>query len=113
MRQYLVDVNLPYYFSLWKNEKYIHQRNIDPKWKDTKIWDYAKENNLTIITKDSDFSEKILFLEPPPRIIHIKFGNVKMKMFHKIITETWEEICKTSKNYKLVNVFIDRIEGIE
>lgn len=112
MRQFLIDVNLPYYFSLWNNEHYIHQRNINPKWKDVKIWDYAKENNLTIITKDSDFSEKIIFLEPPPRIIHIKFGNVKMKLFYKIISELWEEACETSKKYKLVNVFLDRIEGI-
>jgi predicted nuclease of predicted toxin-antitoxin system len=113
MIQYLIDVNLPYYFSLWNNENFVHQRNIDPKWKDNKIWDYAKKNNLTIITKDSDFSEKILFLQPPPRIIHIKFGNIKMKMFHKIVSGNWEEICKTSKYFKLVKVYIDRIEGIE
>jgi predicted nuclease of predicted toxin-antitoxin system len=112
MSKYLIDVNLPFYFSLWNNEDYIYQRNINPKWNDSKIWDYAKENNLTIVTKDSDFSERILFNEPPPKVIHIKFGNIKMRAFHKVITNNWEEVCKTSENYKLVNVFVNRIEGI-
>jgi predicted nuclease of predicted toxin-antitoxin system len=25
------------------------------KWEDEEIWNYARENNLTIISKDSDF----------------------------------------------------------
>lgn len=112
MIKYLIDVNLPYYFSPWNNENYIYQRNINSQWKDNRIWEYAKENKLTIVTKDSDFSERILFLEPPPKVIHIKFGNIKMNSFHKIITDIWDEVCEISENYKLVNVFVNRIEGI-
>lgn len=112
MKKYLIDVNLPYYFSIWNNENYIHQRDINPKWKDKQIWDYSKKNNLTIITKDSDFSDRIIFLEPPPKVINIKFGNIKMKKFHKIMTDIWNDVCEISENYKLVNVFINRIEGI-
>ena len=29
MPRYLMDVNLPYYFSLWRGEQYIHQKDID------------------------------------------------------------------------------------
>jgi AcrR family transcriptional regulator len=64
------------------------------------------------ITKDSDFSDRIIFLEPPPKVINIKFGNIKMKKFHKIMTDIWNDVCEISENYKLVNVFINRIEGI-
>ena len=76
MKKFLIDVNLPYYFSLWKGTDYIHQRDIDAKMKDSEIWQYAKDNNLTIITKDSDFSERIILNSPPPKVIHIKFGNL-------------------------------------
>jgi predicted nuclease of predicted toxin-antitoxin system len=50
MKKYLIDVNLPYYFSLWNTDQYIHQKDINDEWTDDKIWDYSKENNLTIIT---------------------------------------------------------------
>lgn len=79
MPKFLVDVNLPYFFSLWKNEDFIHQFDINDAWPDNKIWSYAKEHQLTIITKDSDFSNKILFHTPPPKVIHVRFGKLKMK----------------------------------
>ena len=46
------------------------------------------------------------------REILILNGNIKMNSFHKIITKIWDEVCEISENYKLVNVFINRIEGI-
>jgi len=112
MLKYLVDVNLPYYFSVWKGEEFIHQREIDPLMSDSLIWQYAKENDLTIITKDADFSDRILFHTPPPRIIHIKYGNLKMNEFHRLILNNWENICELSHDHKLVRVFKDRIEAI-
>lgn len=61
MAKFLIDANLPYRFSLWKSDDYIHQNDIDDEWTDSQIWDYAKDNNLTIITKDADFSNRIFF----------------------------------------------------
>lgn len=113
MAKYLIDVNLPYRFSLWKSEDYIHQKDIDDEWTDTQIWNYAAENNLTIITKDADFSNRIIFHEPPPKVIHIRFGNMKMNDFFLTVTKIWKDVIDLSENHKLVNVFRDRIEAIE
>ena len=113
MPKYLIDVNLPYRFSLWKDEDYIHQTDINDEWTDERIWDYAAQNNLTIITKDSDFSNRIIFHEPPPKIIHIRFGNMKMREFFTITTAIWGDVLELSENHKLVNVFRDRIEAIQ
>ena len=63
MPDFLVDVNLPYHFSLWKGDNYIHQNDIDDEWTDTQIWNYARENDLTIIQR-----QRFLFprdLSPP------------------------------------------------
>jgi len=87
--------------------------DIDPKAKDKQIWEYAKQYNLTIITKDSDFSNRILVSLPPPKIIHIKFGNLKMNEFHSLISNNWLEILELSKINKFVNVYKDSLEGIE
>ncbi|MGV3585659.1 MAG: DUF5615 family PIN-like protein [Adhaeribacter sp.] len=112
MAQFLVDANLPYYFSLWHNEQFIHQIDLGDSWTDEQIWEYAKENNLTIITKDADFSNRILLKEPPPKVIHMRIGNLKMRDFFLLITKVWEQIKVLNKDYKLVNVFQDRLEGI-
>ncbi|MCU0444791.1 MAG: DUF5615 family PIN-like protein [Microscillaceae bacterium] len=112
MPKFLIDVNLPYYFSLWNNNDFVHQKDISDEWTDEQIWEYAKTNNLIIITKDSDFSNKILLREPPPKVIHIRFGNLKMKPFFDHISKYWLDIELLSSHHKLVNVFLDRIEGI-
>ncbi len=113
MPRYLVDANLPYYFSLWNNEAYIHQYDIDSRHKDSQLWDYAKEHNLTIITKDSDFSDRILTVQPPPCIVRLAIGNVRMRRFHQIVQPVWEEICQLSETHKLVVLYEDRIEAVQ
>ena len=112
MKKYIIDANLPYYFSLWRDEEYEHVIDIDPHMKDSAIWSYAREHNLTIVTKDADFSDRILLLTPPPRVIHIKLGNMKMKIFHHAISNIWDDVLLLSKEYKLVSVYADKIEGI-
>jgi predicted nuclease of predicted toxin-antitoxin system len=113
MTSFLIDANLPYYFSLWNTSDFIHQKDINDEWTDEQIWLFAKENKLTIISKDSDFSNKIMLSIPPPRVIHIRFGNMKMKPFFDTINKVWNEVVEMNKEHKLVNVFTDRIEGIE
>lgn len=112
MVKYLIDANLPYYFSLWAGEEYIHVKDIDDQWTDTQIWEYAKEHHLTIVTKDTDFSVRMILSEPPPRVIHIKLGNMKMRTFHTILSKVWTEVCELSTQYKLVRVFEQRLDGI-
>ena len=112
MKKYLIDVNLPYYFELWNKEEYIHQMDLGNKWQDEEIWNYARENNLTIISKDSDFSNMIMMKQPPPKVIHIKTGNMKIKEFDTLISGVWEEVIKLIDDCKLVNVYKERILGI-
>ena len=34
MPKYLIDANLPYYFSLWNNSNFIHVKDLDDSWSD-------------------------------------------------------------------------------
>jgi len=86
---------------------------INDEWTDSEVWDYAKQHNLIIISKDSDFSHRVIVSNPPPKIIHIKIGNMKLKDFNSTIEKLWERTEKLSENHKLVNVFTDRIEAVE
>jgi predicted nuclease of predicted toxin-antitoxin system len=42
---------------------------------DTEIWDYARENDLVILTKDNDFDELSQLYGCPPKVIHVLCGN--------------------------------------
>ncbi|GHB83079.1 DUF5615 family PIN-like protein [Persicitalea jodogahamensis] len=112
MAKYLIDINLPYYFSLWNNEDYIHQSDISNTAEDTEIWQYAKQNNLTILTKDADFSNRILLSQPPPRVIHIRIGNASVREFHNVLNLSWNDVLALSESHKLVTVFKDRVEAM-
>ena len=112
MKKYLIDANLPKYFALWAGGACEHVVDINDQLTDSEIWAYAREHGLTIVTKDTDFSDRMLVSEPPPRVIHIKLGNMKMRDFHQALSRSWSEICATSEDYKLVHVYKDRIEGI-
>ena len=111
MPKFLIDVNLPAYFSLWNSDEYIHQFNLNPKAKDKEIWQYAKEQNLIIITKDSDFSNRVL-LNSPPKVIHIRIGNKTMKEFYRIINSCWPDVIIMIEAYKMVTVYEDHLEGL-
>lgn len=113
MAQFLIDENLPYYFSLWNNEYCIHVADLKGVFTDEEIWSYALKNKLTIISKDADFSNKILYHSPPPRVIHIRLGNLKLNQLYEALKPNWDQVLQLSNNYKLVNVYMDRIESIE
>jgi predicted nuclease of predicted toxin-antitoxin system len=98
---------------LWNNQDYIHQNDILNTSPDTEIWKYAKNKGMTIVSKDADFSTRILLAQPPPRVIHIKIGNTSLKEFHSIISTIWPTVLEMSEKYKLVTVLKDRIEAIE
>ncbi len=113
MIEFLVDVNLPYKFKLWHNERFQHVREINDEWSDSQIWQYAKKRSLTIVTKDVDFSNRIITAEPPPKVIHLRIGNMKLAEFRYFMLTNWEEMERMSANHKLVDVYIDRIIGID
>lgn len=113
MARFLVDVNLPYYFSLWNDDAYIHQLDIDDTWTDQQIWEYAREENLVIVTKDTDFYNSILISDPPPKVIHLKIGNMRLKEMHEFLNRIWSEVLELIETCKLVSVYSDRIEGIK
>lgn len=113
MRRYLIDVNLPRYFLLWSGDEYEHVVDINDELKDSEIWRYAMEKDFVIVSKDADFSDLVLLQNPSPRVIHIKYGNMKMRDFHQNISKIWSEVCALSEEYKLLRVYRDRIECID
>lgn len=62
MPKYLIDANLPRYFSLWDSDDFVFAHDSGPSWKDEQIWNHASAAGLTIVTKDADFSDRVLVI---------------------------------------------------
>ena len=110
---FIVDLNLPYRFELWNNPRFIHVKNLNDEWTDEEIWEYSKKRDLIIVTKDVDFSNKIIVRNPPPKVIHIKVGNLKLRDLHAFLNNNWPIIERKIKKFKLLNVYTNKIEGIK
>ena len=44
---------------------------------DTQVWEFARQRELVIVSKDADFSERIILHTPPPWVVHLRFGNLR------------------------------------
>jgi predicted nuclease of predicted toxin-antitoxin system len=113
MPDFLIDANLPAKIGIWQNKRFIHLETLDPFWDDEVIWQFAKTNNLTIISKDKDFLIQQLIKGTPPKVVHIKFGNLKLKDFITVIETCWSEVEFLLEKNTLINIYSDRIEAIK
>ena len=55
---------------------------------DAVVWEFAKNNNFAIVTKDSDFSELSTLRGFPPKVVWLQIGNC-----------TTEEIVRLLRNH--------------
>jgi len=104
MVRYLIDVNLPYRFSYWRGPKFLHQRDLDERWKYGLIWEYARHHDLTIITKDKDFAERMRVSEPPPRVIWLRCGNCSLRELYVFLEPHWQQALAFSAGSQLVSI---------
>ncbi len=44
---------------------------------DEVVWEYARDNDFTLMTKDSDFQHLSARFGPPPKVIWLRVGNVR------------------------------------
>ena len=102
MPRYLIDANLPYWFSLWRGDAFLHVFDLGDDMSDSAIWGCARDNNLTIVTKNADFSDRIMLSESPPRIIHLRIGNMQLRDLFSFLQRIWPRIEELRASSRLV-----------
>ena len=113
MKLITLDENIPRLLKLPTETPIRHVTSLGESLTDSDIWNYALEKDAVIITKDSDFSHRILSSEPPPKIVHLCFGNMKFIPFKEWLESVWPRVAVILENSKLVNVDPDRIASLE
>ena len=112
MKGYLFDGNVPSRLRFSPKLPIIPLSAVGRNPSDTKIWEYARKHDLVIVSKDADFSDRIMADSPPPRVVHLRFGNLRRNEYHTLLARRWPQIESLFKTNKLVNVYVDRLEGI-
>ena len=113
MNGFLFDENLPFNVQITPSKPVRHVTDLGVSLSDTEIWEYAKTHNLVIVTKDADFSDRIIITNPPPRIVHLRVGNMRIREFHVFLNSVWPQVETLIAQNKLVNVYLTQIEAFE
>jgi predicted nuclease of predicted toxin-antitoxin system len=71
-----------------------------------------KKERLVIVSKDTDFSDRIIVQTPPPWVVHLRFGNMRRREYHTHLAKVWPQVETLLKSHKQANVYADRVEGI-
>lgn len=59
---------------------------------DTALWDFARAQGFTIMTKDADFLELALVRGFPPKVVLLNLGNVSNRCVREILLEQAPQI---------------------
>ena len=95
MKGFLLDENLPGQLAFTSALPVIHALDLGDHLTDSELWLLAKSRHLVIVTKDADFSDRILVSTPPPPpppwIVHLLFGNMRRQEFHRFHAALWPQ----------------------
>jgi predicted nuclease of predicted toxin-antitoxin system len=68
---------------------------------DDEIWDFAKANGLTIVTKDADFGDMQLLRGFPPKVLWLQTGNCTTQYLEDLIRQEQLAIVAFESDPKL------------
>lgn len=75
----LLDENLssrivPRIIDLFPGSSQVKDHDLD-RTDDAVIWEFARSNGYTIVSKESDFFQRSLLFGAPPKFLYLKVGN--------------------------------------
>jgi len=77
--------------NLFPNSNHVYHLGLD-QVEDRQIWEYAKVNDFTIVTKDSDYNELLILLGFPPKVVWIRRGNCSTNEIENILRAHYPDI---------------------
>ena len=104
MKGFIFDENLPRKIRFTPSRPVEHVEMLGSSPEDADVWDYARQHELIIVTKDADFSDRILISKPPPWVVHLRIGNMRRVDFHAFLARIWPQVEALLPAHKLVNV---------
>ena len=70
-----------------------HVRNVGMRdADDEEIWRYAAREDLVVVTKDSDFPDRVRLRGAPPKVVWLTIGNCTTATVERLVRERADDI---------------------
>jgi predicted nuclease of predicted toxin-antitoxin system len=92
----LLDENLSPRLIASLSELYPESRHVEGcgliSASDDEVWSYAAKNGFSIVSKDSDFSERSALHGSPPKVIWLRLGNCTTDQVESVLRDAFASI---------------------
>lgn len=110
MIRLLIDENLPASLGVVLPVNAVYATDFGPQPTDLELWSVARDKDLTILTRDADFFDRIIIEGPPPKIIWVRLGNLRRAELETWLAERWPDIEKCLHDADLIEIHPTAIE---
>ena len=113
MKHLLIDENLPASLANLLPVPCSHATDIGQQPSDSELWRHARQHDWTILTRDTDFFDRIMLEGPPPKVIWVRLGNIRKADLESLLLRLWPAICKLLADADLIEVHPTALEAIK
>ena len=110
MTEFLVDAHLPEQVLPPGQRKVSLPEKDGVRPTDTEIWGIARSKGWVVVTRDTDFFDRLSLFGPPPKVVWFRGGNMRRKAIVDLVHRQWPDIVKLLKENDLVEIHPDRLE---
>jgi len=113
VKHLLIDENLPASLALLLPVTCSHATDVAQQPTDDELWLYARQRDWTILTRDTDFFDRLMLEGPPPKIIWVRLGNIRKAELESLLSRLWPTIGTLLSNADLVEVHPTTLEAVQ
>ena len=92
----LLDENLSYRLASSLSSAFPGSRHVDSvglhSKADARIWEFARRNGFTIVSKDDDFRQRSILYGQPPKVVWLSVGNSSTEAMLRILEDRTKEL---------------------
>ncbi|MGI8787144.1 MAG: DUF5615 family PIN-like protein [Pyrinomonadaceae bacterium] len=71
----------------------VHVRDVGMKaTNDPRVWNYAKDNDFMIVSKDADMHDLSLVFGNPPKVVWLRLGNCSTRQVEELVRQDFEVV---------------------
>ena len=113
MKHLLIDENLPASLARGLPVNCSHATDIAQQPSDNELWIHARQRDWTILTRDTDFFDRIMLEGPPPKVVWVRLGNIRKTELESLLIRLWPAITTLLTESDLVEVHATTLEAVK
>ena len=112
MMHLLIDENLPASLADHLPVSCSHATDLGDQPTDQQLWAHARDKQWVILTRDSDFFDRLMLDGPPPKVVWVRLGNIRRKDLEAMMRRLWPRIASLLVDADLIEVHEGSLETI-